>query len=67
MNTTVHYNFLQLPNIITTFQKLNSVTHFTEKHLHHKIQLSTFAELFRLTVCISETTVFIRFSALGTY
>ena len=31
MNITVHYNFLQLPNIITTFQKLNSVAHFTEK------------------------------------
>ena len=36
-------------------------------HLPHKILLSTFAELFRLTVCISETTVFFRFSALGTY
>ena len=34
MNITVHYNFLQLPNIITTFQKLNSVAHFTEKNIY---------------------------------
>ena len=44
-STSKHYN--NIPKI-----KFCSPLYW-KKHLHHKILLSTFAELFRLTVCIS--------------
>ena len=63
MNITVHYNFLQLPNIITTLQKLKCVANFTEKTFTpQKFYYPLFAEL--LTVCISETWALFKFFEL---